>query len=39
MCELIGSVSPRYLNTFSDVFIVALHYTYQYMLGIVAIFS
>ena len=27
-CELIGGGSPRHLNTFSDLFIVVVHYTY-----------
>ena len=27
MCKLIGEGSPRYLNTFSNLFIVAVHYT------------
>ena len=31
-CELIGGGSPRYLNTFSNLYIVAVHYTYQHML-------
>ena len=34
-CELIGGGLPRHLNTFSNLFIVAVHY--QYMLCIVAI--
>ena len=27
-CELIGGGYPRYSNTFSNLFIVAVHYTY-----------
>ena len=27
-CELIGGGSPRHSNTFSNLFIVAVHYTY-----------
>ena len=34
---MIGKGSPRDLNTFSNLFIVAVHYTYQYMLCVVAI--
>ena len=26
-CELVGGGSPRYLNTFLNLFIVAVHYT------------
>ena len=26
-CELIGRGSPRHLNTFSNLYIVAVHYT------------
>ena len=26
-CELIGGGSPRHLNTFSNLFIIAIHYT------------
>ena len=33
--ELIGGGSPRHLNTFSNLYIVTVHYTYQYMLCIV----
>ena len=37
-CELVGGGSPRHLNTFSNLFIVAVHYTHiQYMLYIAAI--
>ena len=36
-CELIGGGSLRHLNTFSNLFIVAEHYTHQHMLCIVAI--
>ena len=36
-CELMGGGFPSVLNTFSNLFIVAVHYTYQYMLCIVAI--
>ena len=36
-CELMGGGSPRHLNTFSNLFIVAVHYTHQYMLCIVAV--
>ena len=36
-CKLIGGGSPRHLNTFSNLFIVAVHYTHQHMLCIVAI--
>ena len=35
-CELIGGGPPRHLNTFSKLFDVAVHYTYQYTLCIVA---
>ena len=28
-CEGIGGGSPRHLNTFSDLFIVAVHYTHN----------
>ena len=28
-CELIGGGSPRHLNTFSNLFIVAVHYTHS----------
>ena len=31
-CELIGGESPRYLNTFSNLSIVAVHYIHQDML-------
>ena len=37
-CELIGGGSYRHFNTFTNLFvyfIVAVHYTYQYMLCIV----
>ena len=27
-CELVGGGSPRYMNTFSNFFIVAVPYTY-----------
>ena len=27
-CELIGGGSPRHLNTFSNLFIVSVHYTH-----------
>ena len=27
-CELIGGVFPRHLDTFSDLFIVVVHYTF-----------
>ena len=37
MCELIGRESCRHLNTFSNLLTVAVYYTYQYMLCIVAI--
>ena len=33
-CELIGGGSPRHLNTFSNLLIVAVHYTNQHMLCI-----
>ena len=36
-CELVGGVSLRHLNTFSNLFIVAVYYTYQYLLHIGAI--
>ena len=38
-CDLIGRGSPRHLKTFSNLFIVVVHYThvYQHMLCIVAI--
>ena len=36
-CEQIGGKSPRYINTFSNLFIVAVHYTHHYMLCVVAI--
>ena len=35
-CELIGGESPRHLNTFSNLFVVATH-SHQYMPCIVAI--
>ena len=28
MCKLIGEGSPRHLNTYSNLFIVAVHYTH-----------
>ena len=31
-CELSGGGPPRHLNTFSNLFIVAVHFTHQYML-------
>ena len=37
MCELIGRRSPRYLNFFSNLFIVGCLYTHQHMLWIIAI--
>ena len=34
---LIGGRSPRYFNTFQNLFIVAVHYPHTYMIYIVAI--
>ena len=34
--ELIGGGFPRYLNTSSNLFIVAVHYTHKYMMCTVA---
>ena len=36
-CELIGGGSPRHLNTFSNLFITAVHYTTCYIICIIAI--
>ncbi len=36
-CELSAGGSPGFLNTFSNLFIVAVHYMYQHMLCVVAV--
>ena len=38
-CEMIGEGSPSLLNTFNNLFIVAVHLTCQYMLSMYSMLS